>query len=429
MNSLATMRLVRLAWAAVMALSLAACGDVGPAQTYRLVDLGSLDCHAVDGCYVGHVNDWCEVAGWDVLTNGDVNAYVWRPAATGSPTKTLLPTPNYRYSGPPMAWVPVQAPHSTAFRAYDINNFGEVIGSGSGPRNEAILWITRMSTTRSARTAYLGELPGGGAVSNGYSINDEAQISGSSDSMMGKHAIFFTQYDGMVDLKDLSHSTGTDYAEATGISEGGHVVGTGKAATGNHAFYWFQLPANAALFDLKTFNTGGADASSATAVNRWAVVVGQSGVPNGSHAFVWDATAGIWDLGDLPGGAEASVAYAIRDALKLNSNEPERGDIVGSGTIAAGPGVVAGGRRAVAWPAPAAAGMPYGAPIDLNTRLSPPDPSVTLVEARGINRFGVISAKGVKGGINHVYLLVPADADISKRGVTAYQQFCLGALP
>ena len=90
--------------------------------------------------------------------------------------------------------------------------------------------------------------------------------------------------------------------------------------------------------------------------------------------------------------------------------------------------MVAGGQRAVIWPPPSTAGAAYGAPVDLNTLINPPNPTVTLIEARGINRFGVISAKGIVGGAYHVYLLVPVDADVvdPASGKSPYQQFCTG---
>lgn len=444
MNFAAIARATLGACVLLLALSQVACVGISPTQTYRLVDLGTLDCHGTNGCYVANVNDWCEVAGWDVLASGEQNAYVWRPAAAGNPIRIQLPYPQLKYDpgwdryGTPQGtpWVALQsALVSTGLRAYRINNFGEVIGAGSGPRNEAILWATRSqpqspAAQRSAQTAYLGELPLGGSASNAYGINDELQIAGSSDITAGKHAIYFSPWLGMIDLKDLPHGTATDYAEATAVGEGAQVVGTGKAAAGNHAFYWFlpiapppAPPPTIVLQDLGDL-PGGANDSSATAVSRWDIVIGKSGVPNGNHAFEWEkATNMMRDLGDLPGGAEASVAYAIQDTMRDNSGAPAKpGDIVGSGTSASG-------AKAVGWPAPAVAGMPYGAPINLNTLVSPPATSVTLVEAKGINRFGVISARGLDAGVNHVYLLVPSGADVADAsGTTPYQQFCVGPI-
>ena len=77
---------MRLAYAAAMALSLTGCGG---SSSYRLVDLGAINCGAGGGnCYVGKVNDWCEVAGWELSAGGSANASVWRPTASGGPTKT-----------------------------------------------------------------------------------------------------------------------------------------------------------------------------------------------------------------------------------------------------------------------------------------------------------------------------------------------------
>ena len=260
-------------------------------------------------------------------------------------------------------WIPVTGPRSSAFQAFDINNAGEVIGYGSGPRSQAILWSTRPNgpilddmgnptgvvRSRSAKTAYLGALSVNNPGSNAFSINDEGQIGGSSIATgvtgtctaTGTHAVFFNYWDGMRDLCDLPHGGGNDFAVATAVGQGAQAAGTGKAATGNRAFYWdWTLPVlqpPQSMIDLGDL-PGGADISSANAVSRWSVVVGQSGVMNGSHAFVWDKTSGMRDLGDLPGGGELSIAYAIRDTMRPSSGGlAPAGDIVGLGTIATGP--------------------------------------------------------------------------------------------
>src|SRR5262245_40769464 len=148
MKSFANSRPALAGCAAAMMISLAACG--GGSQSYRLVDLGVMNCSGTN-CYVGKLNDWCEVAGWEFPTGGSASAVVWRPSATGGSTKTPLPAPTLIYDpcwdkfstpqGP--IWIPLTGPQSSAFQAYDINNAGEVAGYGSGPRNQAIVWSTR----------------------------------------------------------------------------------------------------------------------------------------------------------------------------------------------------------------------------------------------------------------------------------------------
>jgi probable HAF family extracellular repeat protein len=167
---------------------------------------------------------------------------------------------------------------------------------------------------------------------------------------------------------------------------------------------------------------GGANASRANAASRWGVVVGESAVLNGGHAFRWEQASGMQDLGDLPGGAEASAAFAIMDTARPNNGAPPPpGAIVGYGTNAQG-------RRAVGWQA-GATGAPQ--PIDLNTLINPGDQlraTTVLEEARGINRYGVISAFGRISGAPHVLLLVPADADTIPTGaaLSPFQEFCVG---
>lgn len=436
--------MVKIGRVAVCALLFAmlqvACTSVTPTQRYRIVDLGVLTCTGNSAsnpaCYVGRVNNWCQVAGWDVLAGGEQRAFVWRPGPTEStpiridldfPALSYDPTWDRLATPQPSPFKAVQGPRSTGLRAHDINNFGEVIGFGAGPRNEAILWVTRPTlnaapTSRTARTAYLGELPLGGAISFAFSMNDEGQIAGSSAAAGGRHAIYFSIYDGIKDLGDLPH-TGPDTAEAFGVGEGGgHIVGVGTAGGANHAFYWNIATPTVPLRDLGDLPAG-ADSSRANAVSRWGVVVGEGGVPNGSHAFRWEQSSGMQDLGDLAGGLEASAAFAIMDTVRPNSGAPPPpGDIVGFGTTAAG-------KRAVGWQASAAGAM--SAPIDLNTLVDPNDPlkaSAVLEEARGINKFGVISAIGKIMSTAHVFLLVPADVDntTGTSGMTPFQEFCVG---
>src|SRR5262249_46740445 len=100
MTSPATTRPARIAYAIAVALFLSDCNG---SQDYRLVDLGPIACGGNgSNCYVGKVNDWCEVAGWDVPASGSATAYVWRPPASGnatcnSPTKLTLPHPALVY--------------------------------------------------------------------------------------------------------------------------------------------------------------------------------------------------------------------------------------------------------------------------------------------------------------------------------------------
>lgn len=418
----AVVRVVLGACVLSFALSQIAC--VSPTQTYRLVDLGPLGCTGTNGCYVGPVNDWCQVTGWDVPTFGaDSVAIVWR-AGSGP---NILPKPMLEYvAGPPPSYRQRTAgPQPTSLFAYDINNWGEVAGFGTGPLQEAIVWATRPPPApgqggRFARTMYLGFLATTSNISKAYAINDELQLGGSGTVSSGLHGMYWQIVVAMTDVGDLSNGTAVDSATVYSVAEGGgHAVGTGLAGAVEHAFLWNYLtrPAIRDLGDLP----GGADISHAWDVTRDAAVVGDSGVPMGNHAFVWTDATGMRDLGDLPGGGEGSVAYAIQDT-HVTGPPAVLGSILGAGTGASG-------RRAVGWPAPSAAGTSHGAPIDLNTRLSPANSAVTLTEAKGINRFGIISAKGVTGGVSHVYLLVPSDADVpDASGVTPYQR-CTGTLP
>jgi probable HAF family extracellular repeat protein len=58
----------------------------------------------------------------------------------------------------------------------------------------------------------------------------------------------------------------------------------------------------------------GDTSSQATDINNLGQVVGFSIGPSGERAFVWDASRGIQEVGDLPGGSVSSHANAINDA-------------------------------------------------------------------------------------------------------------------
>ena len=243
-----------------------------------------------------------------------------------------------------------------------------------------------------AHDGYLGYLATASVISKAYAINDELQLAGSGTVPSGLHAMFWRSDVAMIDVGDLPHGTAVDSATAYSVAEGGgHVVGSGLAGTVEHAFLWNYVtrPTIRDLGDLP----GEPISSHAWDVNREAVVVGDSGVPMGNHACL-DRCRWHGDLGDLQGGV-AKAASPMRSRTRRASTVLRR-----CPAISSAPARIRAAGAPSGWPAPSATGMSYGAPIDLNTQLSPANSAVTLTEAKGINRFGIISAKGVTGGVS-----------------------------
>jgi probable HAF family extracellular repeat protein len=106
------------------------------------------------------------------------------------------------------------------------------------------------------------------------------------------------------------------------INDAGQVVGnvTNARGTISHAFLW-QNGVMTNLGDLP----GGADTSVAFGINNSGQVVGWSGAATGIRAFLWQNGV-MSDLGDLPGGTDLSIARGINDA----------GQVVGESSAATG---------------------------------------------------------------------------------------------
>jgi probable HAF family extracellular repeat protein len=171
-----------------------------------------------------------------------------------------------------------------------------------------------------------------------------------------------------------------DFGQAVGIS--GICSNAVGGATAAHAVLWENgVPQNIG-------NLGGVAWNTPTAINNEGVIVGFSDLPGDSaanpnyHAFMWTKSAGITDLGTLPGDS-FSIAYGIND----------KGQIVGQ-SISAG-----GTSRAFIWE--------NGVMTDLNT-LIPPS-SLSLVYANDINSSGVIVGAGYnsKSGDSPGFVAMP----------------------
>ena len=152
----------------------------------------------------------------------------------------------------------------------------------------------------------------GGPSSFAFSINNELQVAGRSltgELPVSARAFRWDVAGGMI---DLGVAAGYDRSEATGINDGGDVVGTSINAIFDELA--FLVGDGEAMIDLGTL--GGAW-SRAAGINNNGQVAGTSALAGDGaaaeqfHAFVWDDGV-MTDLGTL--GGERSLAKAISDA-------------------------------------------------------------------------------------------------------------------
>ncbi|HEV2294722.1 MAG TPA: PEP-CTERM sorting domain-containing protein [Tepidisphaeraceae bacterium] len=300
-----------------------------------------------------------------------------------------------------------------------INNSGQVTGSARTPGGVANAFLYTPAPGGGGAMVNLGTL-GGGSI--GYAINDAGQVAGTSN----RHVFLYTGTPGsggvMHDLGTLYQ--GTDYV--SGLNAAGQIVGrvwntnwerhvgflySGTPGAGGAmvdlslqaigevrdindagqmtAHYWIYTPAPGGGWTKTNMGTlGGEDWQvDAKAINNAGQVTGRSAtIPQSfsppSRAFLYTGTPGsMLDLGTLPGGT-GSEGLAINAA----------GQIAGWSDMGGG----FSQKRAFLY-----TGTPgvNGQMIDLNAWLDTNNPiegaKWTLLEARGINDYGLITGEGI----------------------------------
>jgi probable HAF family extracellular repeat protein len=270
---------------------------------------------------------------------------------------------------------------STAFGA---NNRGLVVGCATtatpDPLNvclnapqqsRAFLW-------KDGEMKDLGTL--GGADALAELVNNGGEVAGWSliDSPIPIQHLFLWKNGKMRDLGNIGGTVGTVIND---LNNRGDIVGQ-MNVIGDQLFHPFLWDGDT----LRDLGTLGGDVGSANSLNEPAEVVGWTLTENdaAAHAFLWRKGLMI-DLGSL-GNDPISVAFAI--------NSPSQ--IVG-GTMDNNGNWL----RAFVWD--------KGSMADLNS-LIPPDPSVQLTVALGINERGEIAVQGVLANTEtHAFVLIPCD--------------------
>jgi len=174
-------------------------------------------------------------------------------------------------------------------RAFSVNDAAQVVGTSEIADRSSHAFIWRRGT----HLQDLGTL--GGPTSVAYAINAVGQIAGTADDIYDNNRPFL--WSAATGMKDLG-TLGGVYGGGGGLNSHGEVVGS---ATPNdffndvNAFRWTEA---SGMVDLGTIGVN----SGASAINDNGDAVGYSSVADGSvHAFLWTAAGGVEDLGTLGG--------------------------------------------------------------------------------------------------------------------------------
>lgn len=184
---------------------------------------------------------------------------------------------------------------------------------------------------RAAGFIPLGELPGGGVLSQAHDISDDGStVVGASDGPGGREAFVWTWSGGLQSLGELPG--GSHFSSAQAVSaDGGAVVGYSASAAGSEAFRWTSGSGMIGLGGLpnayvSSFATG-------VTADGTKVVGRATSQAFGSEAFLWEEGVGMQGLGGL------SEDFELRDAAWISPD----------GTMIVGGGVTAEGYRALVW--------------------------------------------------------------------------------
>jgi len=234
------------------------------------------------------INQRGDVVGWSTGADGTPHAFIYTDSMVALPG--LLGRPRTI--------------------ARDVNDVGQVVGTanaGGVDLGHAVLWSGGQVTD-------LGTL-GNGSYSEGWGLNNNGQVVGSSDGgSSGVHGFLYTPGARMVDLTPAS-----DTGYAFDINDAGQVTGYRTAVGGYHAFRWQDGTAK----DLGVIP--GFAHSFGWAINATGQVAGSSVSASGNSERVFRYSDGV-GVENLGGVGEINVGYGINSW----------GDVVGYGRPSAG---------------------------------------------------------------------------------------------
>ncbi|MGF1483222.1 MAG: PEP-CTERM sorting domain-containing protein [Opitutales bacterium] len=244
------------------------------------------------------INNSGQVASRATLANGQTRATVWDADCTPTNLGTL---------------------GGISSIAQAINNSGQVAGRASLANNErrATVWDSNGTPTN------LGTL--GGTFSAAVAINDSGQVAGEATASPANGGqLRATRWDTDGNPTDLG-ALGGEFSTARAINDSGQVAGNARPATGGlRAIVW---DADGTPTNLGTL--GSSTSSQAWAINDLGFVVGDSG-----EAFFWSEDLGMISLFDSLSPEDQAEWQFLNVVFDIN----ELGQIVGSGTNAAGQG-------------------------------------------------------------------------------------------
>ncbi len=270
-------------------------------------------------------------------------------------------------------------PNYASSQGNAVNASGMVAGFSQGPAGGNASTMQAMTAQANSTPQAINYLPGQ-FTSFATGINDGGRVVGYGANLQGQFQGFVVAA-GSHTPTALTGFTPLGATEAFAISNSGLIVGS--AALSNGAWHAMATtgPGSTAV-DLGTL-AGGSSSYALAVSENGSYIVGYGDVAGGAtHAFLYSASGGIVDLGTL-GGTTSSIAQGVNDAR----------DIVGQS------GSAGGGIPFLDTPAN---GMQ-----NLNA-LVDPSAGFSIQTATGINNNGQISATGIDAdGHVHGLLLTP----------------------
>jgi probable HAF family extracellular repeat protein len=223
--------------------------------------------------------------------------------------------------------------------AYAINNHDQIVGSSHHPWGDRNERAFIWSLSSGVSELHAGNLNVIESVA--YDVNDAGQVVGFMEYLLGDtevgRAFLWTPDGGYVDLGTL----GGEWAVAYGINNAGQVVGQSEDASGRHrGFLWTAAQGMVDIGNLE----GMGNSVIARAINNAGQIVGTSYLANPfpaqlGRAFLWTPEQGMTDLGTSFDGAPFGSLTTGTLALGIN----DTGHVVGISSVSSG------ARRGFVW--------------------------------------------------------------------------------